>query len=312
MTTTLIDYQDIYTAVAEALKVPVTDTVTIGRIKRDINTIYLNEVVPFNPRAWWWLYQETTITTTTKVITGTVTLTEDSTTLTFSDAPAVSVAGYYIKVSGHPEVIKISAHTATQTGATLADAWPLADVTAGSFKAWKDYAAIPSTMKEVVQVTHSRLRMPLEAVHLSAFDERRIQFPEREGYPLLFNCADFDASDDRLLKWYPSCYDKKIILRVEGRQEAVALSADADEPLMPVEDRAVLFYGAMHMAWARERNESESNRNYNLMMAKLMQMAGKGGAAPETTEIRVSENYTVNKRYRRNYRRGYGRWENSD
>ena len=38
----LLDFVDIYTAVCEELKVPITDGTTLGRIKRDINIVYIN------------------------------------------------------------------------------------------------------------------------------------------------------------------------------------------------------------------------------------------------------------------------------
>ena len=43
---TLTDFKDIFTAVAEAAKVQSTDTTNINRIKRWINTAYINTVVP--------------------------------------------------------------------------------------------------------------------------------------------------------------------------------------------------------------------------------------------------------------------------
>jgi len=49
----LRDFQDIYTAVMAELKIPVSDSVTLGRVKNDINQIYLDEVVPF--KRWLWL-----------------------------------------------------------------------------------------------------------------------------------------------------------------------------------------------------------------------------------------------------------------
>jgi hypothetical protein len=77
----LTDFEDIYTAVCEELKVPLTDGTTLARIKRDINMIYLNHVVPYKPRSWDWLVQRENIVTYEKIETGTVTVTADSTTI---------------------------------------------------------------------------------------------------------------------------------------------------------------------------------------------------------------------------------------
>lgn len=309
----LVTFEDIYTAICEELKYQLTDGTSVARIKRDINMIYLSEVMDYKNRAWWWARQDTNISTFAKFDTGTVSLTGDSTTVTFSDAPTISLAGYYIKVTGLAHVIKISSHTASTTTATLEKAWVDDDVTGVGFKCWKDYAALPSTMKDVIQVLHDKKKFPLSAENSSAFEEKRNPYPDYEGYPQIYNTGDFDADGNRIITWYPACSDTRVILRVEGRQEAPKLNADDDEPLMPIEDRIVLFYGACSRAWARERNESEANKNWNLFLQKRNQMVGKSGGAPQTTEMVVNADYLRNKRYRRLVKRGYtGRWESSD
>lgn len=316
---TLVDYEDLYLAVLEELKIPSTDGTTLGRIKRDINMIYLNHVVPFKPRAWFWLEKKEDIVTYAKVTTGTVTVTVDSASITFSSAPSVSLAGYYFKLAGAPEIIKISAHTAASTSATLETAWPdsASDGSGLSFKAWKDYAELTTTMKQVTQVTHDRMSRPLDLVANVIFDERRARYAELEGYPTIICDGDFStdlaSTQKRVVRWYPACSDKKYILHVTGVQEATPLSADADEPLMPVEDRIVIFYGAASRAWARERNETEATKNWNLFTMKLNEMAAKGGEAPQITQMSVDPDYLVRKRYRRLLKRGYGQsWNSSD
>ena len=310
---TLITYEDIYTAICEELKVPTTDGTTLARIKRDINMIYQNHVIPFKPRAWWWLETKDRIITYEKVDTGTVTATLDSTSITFSSAPSVDLDGYYIQLTGYPEVVKISAHTAGQTTATLEEAWCLETATAVSFRAWRDYAPLDADLKDVIAVNHHRMSRPLDALPNPKFSEIRNRNPGYEGFPRYYNTGDFDSNGQRILRWYPACWDTKVTLHVEGRCEATALSADADEPLMPVEDRIVLFYGACSRAWARERNESEAQKNWNLFMSKLAEMAAKSGDAPQVVEIETDRDYLRQKRYRRFVKRGYGgNFESSD
>lgn len=59
-----------------------------------------------------------------KFDTGTITLTQGSEGVTFSSAPTVSVAGWYIKVSGKDEVLRIASHTASSTSAELDGIYP--------------------------------------------------------------------------------------------------------------------------------------------------------------------------------------------
>lgn len=298
-TVTLVDYVDIYTAIAEELKIQLTDGTTIARIKRDINMIYLSHVIPFKPRAWWWLEKNQEIQTYAKVTTGTVTIADDSTTITFSSAPAASMAGYKFKVTGFNEIMEISTHTAAATTAVLTIAWRRGTVTAKAFTLWKDYISLDSDMKEVVQCTNDQIGYPMDAKNSTKFKEFVQRMPDYNGYPEIFTTADFDSSGSRQLRWWPSCHATRFTVHVQGIQEATRLSADADEPLMPVEDRIVLFYGACSRAWARERNESEAGKNWQLFQQKLIEMAGKSQDAPKTTEMSVDQDWLVNKRYRR-------------
>ena len=302
----LVDYEDLYTAICEELKIPLTDGVTLARIKRDINMVYLNHVIPFKPRAWWWLEKKDRIITYEKVDSGTVAVTHNSTDLTFSIAPDVSLSGYYIQLTGFPEVIRIESHNAGETNATLEDVWVLDTAAANGFKAWRDYATLDADVKDVIAITHHRRTTPLDALANPKFYEVRNRNPGFEGFPHYYNTGDFDANGQRIVRWYPACSDTMVTLHVEGRQEATALSLDADEPLMPVEDRIVLFYGACSRAWARERNETEASKNWNLFMAKLAEMAAKSGDAPQVVEIETDRDYLYRKRYRRWAKRGYG------
>jgi hypothetical protein len=70
---------------------------------------------------WWWLRAASPGTLTLKPIieTGTVTVTNNSTGITFTDAPAASVAGYHFQVDDHQDIFRISAHTAASASATL-------------------------------------------------------------------------------------------------------------------------------------------------------------------------------------------------
>lgn len=301
-TVTLVDYQDIYTAVCEELKVQLTDGSTVGRIKRDINMIYLSHVVPFKPRAWWWLEKNQDVQTFAKVTTGTVTIVNNSTTVTFSSAPPVSLAGSYLKVEGFNDIIEIATHTISTTTAVLKSAWRRGNITANGFKAWNDTVALDSDMKEVIQITHEQMPYPIEMVSSTKFKEKRARQPDLQGWPQYAMVGDFDANGNRTIKYWPACDSTIWTLHVEGRQEATRLSADADEPMMPIEDRIVLFYGACSRAWSRERNESESQKNWQQFGQKLMEMAAKSQDAPKKTEMSVDPDYTVNKRYRRIYR----------
>lgn len=91
-----------------------------------------------------------------KITTGTVTLTLGSEVGTFSSAPTVSVAGWYVQVTGVEGTYRIASHTASATGFELDGAWPLTSVSAGSFTLFKlDYDLIPEYL--VIDSTNNKL-----------------------------------------------------------------------------------------------------------------------------------------------------------
>lgn len=300
----LIDFQDIYEAVCKKVKIQLTDGETVARIKQDINIIYLNEVLPYKPRAWTWAHINDQILTQRKYNTGTVSATVGSVNATFSTAPADSMAGMLIKFSAYREIYRINTHTAGATAFTLTETF-IADeqedgevITGAAFKIWQDRYLIDSDISEVIQVTTEKRSRPLDAYNSAQFDEYVANNPEMEGVPSLY-MDDEDDDGQKYIYLYPSCYDKPVRIKVKGMRKATKLDDDADEPLIPIQDRVVLYYGALSYAWERERNESESAKSWNLFERKLMKMASRAGDAPQVTEMGVDHNYLIKTRYRR-------------
>lgn len=77
-------------------------------------------------------------------ISGSVTVTNGSRSITFANAPAASVQGWHFKVDNEPTVYKIAQHTAASTAATL-DSSYVGDSGVVAFKAFKlDYILEPT------------------------------------------------------------------------------------------------------------------------------------------------------------------------
>lgn len=91
-----------------------------------------------------------------KYETGSVTLTLASEAGTFSSAPSYSVAGWYLRASGHEGTYRIAAHTASSTSFELDAAWPNTGVTAGTFYVFKlDYELVPDYI--VIDSTNNKI-----------------------------------------------------------------------------------------------------------------------------------------------------------
>lgn len=300
----LIDFQDIYEAICKKVKIQLTDGETVSRIKQDINLIYINEVLPFKPMAWTWAHVKDEVLTQKKYSTGTVSMTVGSLNGTFSTAPADSMAGMLIKLTAYPEIYRIATHTAATTAFTLeetfiADNADNAEVFTGQgFKIWQDRYLLNDEISEVIQVTTDKRSRPLDAYNKAQFDEYVTNNPQMEGIPAMYS-DDEDDDGQKYIYLYPSCFEKPVRIKVRGVVKVTKLDSDGDEPIIPIQDRIVLYYGALSFAWERERNETESAKAWNLFQQKLGKMASRAGDAPQLTEMSVDHNYLANKRYKR-------------
>lgn len=107
----------------------------------------------------------------------------------------------------------------------------------------------------------------------------------------------------RALFVYPAITDTRVGLQVEYQKAAPAMDADDDEPIIPIDDRIVLLYGALHRAWSRERNPEEAVRNVTLYKEKLARMAGQIQDSLDKPLLRPSKLYLGAKRASLRHRR---------
>jgi hypothetical protein len=381
-------FKDILDAVCEELKVQSSDTVTRNRLKRDINMVYLNEVVPYAQFKWLRGYAD--IVLNPKLSTGTAAVTQNSKTVTLTSAPVYSVKGHYFSLDTGAERYIIAQHTANSTTLTLETGYAGPTTSAGSYSIWTDKLPLPSDLRETLEVTQDFTAIPLEGVGLQKFRKISNPLPKSEGRPQYYSTSDYinpdpystiaglpalstrassglvktlvfagdvspylqagdrieiagssvssyngqftvssvstttltytgletyqesaaaDASlavkvfenttDDeryRELWVYPSISQTKIVLHVDFLKQALPLENDDDEPLMPVEDRIVLFYGTLMKAWPKQRDPEEGARNATLYDRKLKKMAGNLDDSTDLPMIRPSRVYLGAKR----------------
>lgn len=112
------------------------DTQALAYLNRAYQAVWMggSEFAPEVNENWWWLKAEATLTLQTSITTGTISVTNNSTTITFSSAPSSSVAGWFFKIDDHADVFKISSHTGGNTGATLDSVYTGTTDTAASFR----------------------------------------------------------------------------------------------------------------------------------------------------------------------------------
>lgn len=305
----IVDFADIIAAVREEIKYQSTDTVTEARVKRDINAIYLDEVVPF--KRWLWLAGHTDVQHKAFFGTGTAIVTKDSLNVTLSDAPALgsgSRAGYFFALDGYQEIYTIDTHVDGSTSVVLTSPFTGTTNATAGYKIWTDTIALPTNCKETTEIWHDFRRPTMEALGIQEFRRRVLETPRLEVKPVYYCPYDFvDPTPDdgesesnryRVVKVHPALTRDTMTLHVDYIKQVSALDADGDEPAMPLEDRMVLVYGALSRAWGRARNEERANFNQQLFAQKLTLMASKLEDGFDKPQLVMDSLYVTKKRGR--------------
>lgn len=296
------DLADIVEAVVRELKIQSNDTAELEKIKHDVNEIYQDRVLPF--KRWYWILGKTALKHEAFYGAGTVAATPDSTTITLSVAPSASLgsfAGRLFSVDQFSEIYTIASHTAGSATLTLASSYQGTLQTAAAYKIWSDVLNLPTDCRETIEVWHDHMRTPMEPQGMQELRKRIAEFPKHTGRPVYYNTTDYydptpltdelEADRYRQMRVYPSINNANTTIHVEYIREAPPLEDDADEPLMPVEDRIVLVYGARELAWMRHRNPEASQQNRIKFEEKLGRMAGKVEEAVDKPQLVPNSTY---------------------
>lgn len=132
-------------------------------------------------------------------------------------------------------------------------------------------------------------------IYTGKSDLRESINPETEALVQILD-TNHSRARYRELHFYPSIARTKCLLHIDFSKETPPLENDADEPVIPVDDRVVLLYGALQRAWTRERNPEEAAKNYGLYQQKLARMAGQLQDSLDKAMIRPSRLYLGAKR----------------
>lgn len=177
-------FEDVIDACLEELGVQASDTTRVNRLKRDINIAY-QEVV--SETRWKWAAEQVSITHEAAFTAGSCAVTNNSTTVTLSEAPTKSVEGYWFSASSNQTRYRIKSHTAGDTTLTLER--PYVDNTnAGtSLYIWTDEVALPAIANEVTEVWHDIINRPLENYSHQEFRKYVSNYGAKtQGYPTLY------------------------------------------------------------------------------------------------------------------------------
>jgi hypothetical protein len=175
-------FGDIVRTVCETLKVQSSDVETINRIKRNINMVYLNHVVPAS-NSWTWLDETITVSVEPYFEGGTASVQQNIATVTLTQSPATSMVGRYFSVDGNNEIYRVATHAAGSVTLTLEGPYSGSTATAARFKLWTDKAVLPSNCMKVREVITPNASAPLMNVALQQFRKHQISGGALIGSP---------------------------------------------------------------------------------------------------------------------------------
>jgi len=239
-----MQFSIIQARVAQETGLDVTTDATA--IKAWINQAYKHVNGIFN---WPWLLKHGTIQTTADITTGTVAINAGSTTVTFSSAPANSVANQYMIQfnSVSDDWYIISAHTAATTTATLSVAFNgSSNISGATYILRKVFTSLPSDLDRIVDLRQARTDTKLGAIDIRTFD-RYLPDPTATGDPLYYYLSGLDVANGY---WQIGLYPIPTTtenVQVRYLKIPADLSAESDLPVIPEKFHDILVYGALYM-----------------------------------------------------------------
>lgn len=192
---------------------------------------------------WLWLKKDPpgVLTLNPVIDTGTVNVTNNSTSITFSSGPAPSVAGRFFKVDGHPDIFRVSAHTAGATAATLDSVYTGATNTAANYKVMQLEYTLASDLLRVMAPmrVYKDNKEEIDGVDLTSLERDYPLSLVESGTPDVF--AMVTETKVRFNRY--GGVSSTELIRVEYdylQKPATELADNSTEPLIPLEHRQVL------------------------------------------------------------------------
>jgi hypothetical protein len=150
-----------------------------------------SEFVPEFVDDWWWMRRRGVLLLEPSYRTGTVSVSKGSISITFSDAPTVSVVGWRLRIPGFPDLPSIATHTGGQAAATLDAAYTGDTNTAATFILMKTTYSLPAAVQALSSpITTFRSPYRINGLSPEAFDGRYPLFDLSEGAPEAFCLED--------------------------------------------------------------------------------------------------------------------------
>lgn len=277
VTTQPTDFSDIYTMVQNALRQQTSVTATENQAKRAVN-VALHDMHIGQGEKFPWAERSGTLITQDDYNTGTVSISQGSTTLTgtgslWNTANVFGVTNVRttgrIVINGGVEVYGISA-IGSDTSITLSSAFTQADVTDGSYLYFEDEYALASDFLKPLDMQYFDHDHEIVLISRSEFRRR---YPRNKvvGQPRIATIEDRPASGSttpvRRVRLHqppddfytiPYNYVTSNLAVTSAGTEQTQLVSDDDEPIVPLQFRYAIVLHALSQMYRDKRDDVRS------------------------------------------------------
>lgn len=269
------DFSDLYTDLSNRVRITTGVTATATIAKRYINTALIDLHIGYAERLPWCERRANLITQPT-YSTGTLTATKGSTTITgsgtaWNTANDFSItnmrAGGKLVINGGSEVYEISA-VASDTSATLTSKFTQTTVSGASYLYFEDEYALASDFLRPIDLRQFSTPMNIELISRTDF---RKFFPRNNvpGRPYCATILDLAFSGNTtpvrkvlfakppdIAYTIPYTYATSSLAVSSAGAAQTSLSADADEPIVPLRYRHLIVLHALK-EWYRDQKDDD-------------------------------------------------------
>lgn len=301
-----LGYSDLETRVANALRIPTSNTTEMTKLRGLANIVYRDIRLKYPD--WPSLRKRQVINTSDDISAGTVSVTNGSTSFTYSSAPSVSTAGRVLLVTGETTdsgvVMRISAHTASSTSGTFDAAYSGTTNATASYRVYHDTYDMATDVGEVRFVKRDGYPWPVRIIPPEEMLQVK-QYSTETGKPHLAAVYDYDTSGDPttqkqlVIHPYP---DATYRMEVHYQQTLNTELSGSTRPLIPDDLFQLLYYGTLARGYPIFLNDLERGAFFQALFNDLLALAVATNRRHEAHPgIRPDDTYRGHFRSRRRY-----------
>jgi len=264
-----------------------TSAALVAQVNRWINEGY-EQVILRKKREW---LDNTLSYQVSSAVQAVCQVVKNSTSITFPSSVTLPVltgnAGYIFYNTGYNEVYQINGINGQTIN--ISTAYTGSSNTAASGVIAQNFIKLETSFRHVYKSFHNFANEPM----IEVGPQKMVDIKERYGPQLDYAayCTIFgqQSSDGKLNYFFYPYPFQTYNITLNYNQYVTPLSADSDEPRIPMQHRQILYHYGMYKLFSYHRNEAkaaEALTNFNTMLAKI-----DGETKPEADFPKIMVSY---------------------